>query len=460
LNELQEENRIFYSINDNSPHKCKEIWNDQDLIIPSVRIYTIIRSFGGRFVNFYETSQFMKFQALKDGHWPSLVGGWLHFEVSFMVWLLIGALGVAIAEDFGLSATQKGFLVGVPLLGGALLRIVVGPFADLFGPKRVGLGILGLEVMALLLGWLFGRNYFHMLGVGLLLGFAGASFAIALPIASQAYPPERQGLAMGVAAIGNSGVLLATFFGPRIAEVVGWHGTFGVMIIPVVVTAILFFFLVPDRSGLPPFSRGVATPSSVRSMLQQRFMYWLCFLYAVTFGGFVGFSSFLPIFFHDQYQLDIVTAGTITAMCGLAGSLARPIGGHLADKVGGIGLLLVVFPITALLSFILCSLLPLLFALPLTVTTLFFLGFGNGVIFQVVSLRFQGMMGTASGFIGAAGGIGGFSLSSWFGILKDMTGTYASGFLIFGLCSCVAAVSTLMIQRRVPLSVQTPSAPE
>ena len=402
----------------------------------------------------------MKLQALKDGHWPSLLGGWLHFEVSFMVWLLIGALGVAIAQDFALTATQKGFLVGVPLLGGALLRIVVGPFADLYGAKRVGLGILGLEVLALLLGWLFGKTYFHMLGVGLLLGFAGASFAIALPIASQAYPPERQGLAMGVAAIGNSGVLLATFFGPRIAEVLGWHGTFGIMIIPVVITAMVFYALVPERSGQSSIQDRASKPFSVRSVLQQRLMYWLCFLYAVTFGGFVGFSSFLPIFFHDQYELDMVAAGNITALCGLAGSLARPVGGHLADRIGGVSLLLVVFPVTAVLSFVLCGLLPLILALPLTVITLLFLGFGNGVVFQVVSLRFQGMMGTASGFIGAAGGIGGFLLSSWFGVFKDLTGTYASGFLIFGCCSSVAAMSALWMQRWSRIPLQVPSGPE
>ena len=217
----------------------------------------------------------MRLQALKDGHWPSLLGAWLHFEVSFMVWLLIGALGVAIAQDFSLSATQKGFLVGVPLLGGALLRVIVGPFVDQFGARRVGLGILGLEVVALLLGWLFGKSYFHMLGVGLLLGFAGASFAIALPVASRAYPPERQGLAMGVAAIGNSGVLFATFLGPRIAEVIGWHGTFGIMIIPVVVTAIVFFFLVPDYSGRSSDEETVRVSRSLRSILQQPIMYWL-----------------------------------------------------------------------------------------------------------------------------------------------------------------------------------------
>lgn len=402
----------------------------------------------------------MRLQALKDGHWPSLLGAWLHFEVSFMVWLLIGALGVAIAQDFSLSATQKGFLVGVPLLGGALLRVIVGPFVDQFGARRVGLGILGLEVVALLLGWLFGKSYFHMLGVGLLLGFAGASFAIALPVASRAYPPERQGLAMGVAAIGNSGVLFATFLGPRIAEVIGWHGTFGIMIIPVVVTAIVFFFLVPDYSGRSSDEETVRVSRSLRSILQQPIMYWLCFLYAVTFGGFVGYSSFLPIFFHDQYHLDMVTAGTITSLCGLAGSLSRPVGGHLADRVGGVSLLLLVFPLTAVLSFILCGLLPLLISLPLTIVVMLFLGFGNGVVFQVVSLRFQGMMGTASGFIGAAGGIGGFLLPAWFGLLKDFTGSFAGGFFIFGLISCVATVSVLIMQRRWRVLVETPSGSE
>lgn len=402
----------------------------------------------------------MKIQALKEGHWPSLLGAWLHFEVSFMVWLLVGALGVAIAQDFDLSATEKGFLVGVPLLGGALLRIVVGPFADQFGAKRVGMCLLGLEIVALLLGWLFGKNYFHMLGVGLLLGFAGASFAIALPIASRAYPPERQGLAMGVAAIGNSGVLLATFFGPRIAEAIGWHGTFGVMIVPVAFTAVLFYVLVPDGSGqATPHCQPRATVS-VRSIVQHPLMYCLCFLYAVTFGGFVGFSSFLPIFFHDQYQLDMITAGAITAMCGLAGSLARPVGGHLADRVGGISLLLTVFPVAALLSFILCGLLPLPITLSLTICTLLFLGFGNGVVFQIVSLRYQGMMGTASGFIGAAGGLGGFLLPSWFGVLKDVTGSYASGFLVFGLFSSVAGAIVLLMQQRLRVLVPTAVPPK
>ena len=389
--------------------------------------------------------------ALKSGHWPSLAGAWLHFEVSFIVWLLVGALGIAIAEEFVLSATQKGLLVAIPLLGGALLRIVVGPFTDQFGAKRVGLGILWIEVAALALGWLFGQSYAQMFGVGLLLGAAGASFAVALPVASRAYPSQHQGLAMGIAATGNSGVLLATFFAPRLAAHVGWHGVFGLMILPVLITAVVFSLFVHEPP-LPNQPRK-SLAASFRMILRERFMQWLCFFYGVTFGGFVGFSSFLPIFFHDQYGLDMVAAGTLTAVCGLAGSIARPVGGHWADRVGGLTLLQVGFPAIGGLCVLLAWLPPPFWAFPLTVTTLLFLGFGNGVVFQVASLRYQDMMGTASGFIGAAGGLGGFFLPFWFGLFKDVTGTYASGFVVFVVLTGIATGSVIRIQRSLPLSI-------
>ena len=390
--------------------------------------------------------------ALNSGHWPSLAGAWLHFEVSFIVWLLIGALGVAIAEDFALSATQKGLLVAIPLLGGALLRIVVGPFTDQFGAKRVGLGILWIEVAALALGWLFGHSFAQMAGIGLLLGAAGASFAVALPVASRAYPSQHQGLAMGIAATGNSGVLLATFFAPRLAADIGWHGVFGLMIAPVLLAAVVFSLFVHE----PPLRHrpGTGLAVSFRVVFRERFMQWLCFFYGVTFGGFVGFSSFLPIFFHDQYGLGMVAAGTLTALCGLAGSIARPVGGYWADRLGGITLLQVGFPAIGGLCALLAWLPPPFWAFPLTVATLLCLGFGNGVVFQVASLRYQGMMGTASGFIGAAGGLGGFFLPFWFGLLKDVTGTYASGFLVFVVLTGIATGSAIRIQRALPLFIK------
>ncbi|MCA9423162.1 MAG: NarK/NasA family nitrate transporter [Nitrospira sp.] len=393
-------------------------------------------------------------QALRSGHWPTLLGAWLHFEISFMVWLLIGSMGIAISEEFSLSALQKGILVGIPLLGGAALRIVVGPLGDRLGPKVVGMGILGLEGIGLLFGWLGGTTFEAMLGIGLFLGFAGASFAIALPLASQAYPSKHQGLAMGIAGIGNSGVLLATFMAPRLAEQVGWHQVFGIMLIPVMGTALLFLWLIqsaPVRNE-PTSTKQDGIVGLLRKGLQDPFMYWLCFLYGVTFGGFVGLSSYLPIFLHDQFHVGMVNAGTLTALCALAGSCARPFGGFLADRFGGLVLLQGLFFVTAILCLASGNLEHFALAFIIIFLIMVCLGFGNGAIFQVVFYRFKSMMGTASGFIGAAGGIGGFLLPSGFGWLKEITGTFSAGFFVLGLVSGLAGISVMMFQRSIRLT--------
>jgi NNP family nitrate/nitrite transporter-like MFS transporter len=395
-------------------------------------------------------------QALRSGHWPSLLGAWLHFEVSFMVWLLVGALSIAISEEFGLSDFQKGVLVGIPLLGGSLLRIVIGPLGDKTGVKSVGLAILGLEALALILGWQWGTNFGEMLVVGLLLGIAGASFVIAMPLASQAYPPAHQGLAMGIAAVGNSGVLLAAMFAPRLAVMFGWHQVFALMLIPVLGTACVFFWLVQPTS----VSRQKEKPSRsyvsfLYQGLQHTSMYWLCGLYAVTFGGFVGLSSYLPIYFHDQFHMDMVTAGSLTALAALAGSVARPFGGFLADRLGGLILLKGLFVIITILCIASGQFSTIVWALIIVFGIMLCLGFGNGVVFQVVSCRFQGKMGTASGLIGAAGGLGGFLLPTGFGWLKDLTGTFSSGFLALGIVSGLAVISVMIAQRS--MSWDTPS---
>lgn len=392
---------------------------------------------------------------LRAGHWPSLFAAWLHFEVSFMVWVLVGALGVAISQDLGLSPSEKGLLVAVPLLGGALLRIIVGPFADQFGARNVGLGLLVVEAVALGLGWLFGTSFVQMLGMGILLGFAGASFAVALPIASQAYPPAHQGFAMGVAAVGNSGALLATFFAPRLAEAVGWHNTLGIMLLFVAGTFVIFSFLVP--SGTTAFRRKNIheTTQHASQAFGQPFLYWMGFFYAVTFGGFVGLTSFLPILLHDHYHLDMVEAGSITALCALAGSIARPIGGHYADRVGGLRLVRYVLPMIAVSGLLLAGMPSFPLALPVMLCLMALLGLGNGVIFQIVSLRYMGMMGTASGVIGAAGALGGFILPVWFGIMKDFTQSYGSGFMLLGVVALVAYTSSTMISRSLSASLQS-----
>lgn len=390
--------------------------------------------------------------ALRSGHWPSLAGAWLHFEVSFMTWLLIGSLGVSISEEFGLSATQKGLLVACPLLSGALLRVGVGLSSDLRGAKVTGLYLLVCEAAALLWGWLGGGSFHQLLGVGLLLGVAGASFAVALPIASRAYPPAYQGLAMGVAASANSGTVLAMFLAPRLAGSLGWHGVFGVTLIPVLATVILFAGMVRgDERPIQVRPRG-QWRHDLRDGLARPSMYWLCFLYSVTFGGFVGICSFLPIFLHDQYQFDHVAAGSVTALGGLLGSFIRPLGGYLADRLGGIRVLPFVFAVIAA-AVGGAGLLPeATWGVVLIMAGLAAMGFGNGVVFQVVASRFSKQMGLASGVIGAAGGIGGFFLPLALGGLKDLTGTYATGLWCFAAAAACAWYTVVFAQRRTASS--------
>jgi NNP family nitrate/nitrite transporter-like MFS transporter len=312
-------------------------------------------------------------------------------------------------------------------------------------------------MIGLILGWQRGNSFNEMLAIGFILGFAGASFAIALPLASLAYPSAHQGLAMGVAAIGNSGVLLSAFLAPRLAEIFGWHSVFGIMLVPVIGTFFLFLWLVQPSSG-----EKVGTPSKtsggygalLRKGLQDPFMYWLCLLYGVTFGGFVGLSSYLPIFFHDQFQIGMVKAGTVTALCALAGSGARPLGGFLADRFGGLIFLPGVFFLIAILCFASGKLDQFLVVFVGLLLIMLSLGFGNGVIFQVASSRFQTMMGTASGFIGAAGGLGGFLLPSGFGWMKETTGSFIAGFVVLGVISGLAGFSAMIVQRAIRLPNQ------
>src|SRR5438045_3757910 len=188
----------------------------------------------------------------KAGHTPSLVAAFLYFDVSFMAWVLLGPLGPFIAETYKLSATQKGLLVALPLLAGSFFRPILGVLGDVMGPRRAGILGLTLTLVPLLLGWHFASRLHSFYLIGFLLGIAGASFAVALPLAGTWYPPEYQGLAMGIAGAGNSGTLLATLFAPMLASVFGWHTVFGLAILPIAATLVTFFLLAQDSPNQPP----------------------------------------------------------------------------------------------------------------------------------------------------------------------------------------------------------------
>ena len=363
----------------------------------------------------------------------------VHFDISFMVWVLLGALGAYVASDLGLSPLEKGLMVAVPPLGGAGFRLIVGSLADRVGTKRTGLVTLGLTMVPLLWGWRAGGTYAQVLGIGLLLGISGASFAVALPLASRWYPPEHQGMALGIAGAGNSGTLIAALAAPRLAEHVGWHGTFGLATIPVALAWVLFAFMAKE----PPRP---ATPThNIFSLLRLPDARSLCTFYLVTFGSFVGLAAYMSIFFVDSFGLNKVSAGGYAALCAAAGSFLRPIGGALSDRVGGSKVLTSVLACVAVLALGLATL-P---ALGVTVALLFLmmggLGIGNGGVMQLVARRFPDRVGAMTGLVGAAGGLGGFALPFAFGGLRESTGTFAVGFVVMAV---VAAITSLNVDRR------------
>ena len=377
------------------------------------------------------------------GHTPSLVAALVHFDISFMVWVLLGALGAYVASDLNLTAAQKGLMVAVPPLGGSAFRLLLGTLADRVGVRRTGLVTMGLTLLPLMWGWVGGGTYQHVLGIGLLLGVAGASFAVALPLASRWYPPEHQGLALGIAGAGNSGTLIAALAAPRLAEHVGWHGVFGLAAIPVCLAWVAFAVLAKE----PPRPGGAGASSNPFSLLHEPDARWLCSFYLVTFGGFVGLASYLPIFFVDRFGLTKVTGAGFAALCAAAGSFIRPVGGALADRVGGTRVLAGALGAAALLLLGLAALPGLAVTVVLLFTAMGAFGAGNGAVFQLVPQRFPARMGAMTGLVGAAGGVGGFLLPFALGTLKGSTGSFTAGFAIVAVAVGVASLSVNRRQR-------------
>jgi MFS transporter, NNP family, nitrate/nitrite transporter len=351
-----------------------------------------------------------------------------------MIWVLLGALGVYITRDFGLSPAEKGLIVAIPILGGSFFRIVLGFLTDRIGPRKTAIGGMLVTMIPLFWGWLFGESLAELYLIGILLGVAGASFAAALPMASRWYPPHLQGLAMGIAGAGNSGTLFATLFGPRLAESLGWHNVMGLALIPLTIVFIIYILIAKDAPSQPP-----AKPlKEYFNVFKITDTWYFCILYSVTFGGFVGFTSFLSIFFVDEYGLTRIRAGEFVTLCVIAGSFFRPVGGFIADKIGGVKLLMFLFIGLTICMFGISFLYSLTVVTILLFIGMLFLGMGNGAVFQLVPQRFSKEIGFITGIVGAAGGVGGFLVPNILGTLKQITGTYATGFLVFSAVGIVA----------------------
>ncbi len=382
----------------------------------------------------------------KAGHRPTLFAAFLYFDLSFMVWVLLGPLGVDIARDLHLNPAQKGLMVATPVLAGAALRIVNGLLVDRLQPRLTGIIGQLVVMLGLALAWSVGVDSFGgVLLLGVLLGVAGASFAVALPLASRWYPPQYQGTALGIAGAGNSGTALAALFAPSLAVAFGWRNVLGLAVLPLFFAFLIFVAAAKDSPNRPPAKpfRDYFKP------LASSDAWWFMFFYAVSFGGFVGLASSLPIYFNDQFGLSSVTAGYFTAACVFAGSFIRPLGGALADRVGGIRALSIMYTVAALALGVIGGGLPsAASALSVFVVAMLAMGVCNGAIFQLVPQRFRDEIGVMTGLVGMAGGVGGFYLASSLGIARQLSGSYQNGFFIFASLALFALVGLTAVKRR------------
>ena len=402
------------------------------------------------------------------GHWPTLLSAFLYFDVSFMVWVVLGPLSLYLSQDIGLTIEEKFSVVAIPILAGALLRVPLGMLADHIGPKRTGSLAQMIVIVGMAYAWIFGlHSKLEVELLGVVLGLAGASFAVALPQASRWYPPKYQGVVLGIAGAGNMGVVLDSLFVPWMAEHWGWQSVFGVLLIPLSIVLVLYMLMARDA----PETRAPVTLANYANVLRDRDTWWFMFFYSITFGGFVGLGSALPLYFTTWYHTSGIAAGLMAAMVVMAGSMARPIGGILADRFGGIRTLELLFVVVAV-TYMTVAMLPqgpapmvvgdakvagwALAELPgiawLAVAVFFIgataLGMGNGSVFQLVPLRFRNEIGVMTGLVGAAGGIGGFFLAKALGISKGMTGGFMGGFSVFAGLAVIGLLGLMAVKTR------------
>ena len=363
-----------------------------------------------------------------------------------MVWVLLGPLAVQMATDLQLSPSQKGLMVATPVLAGALLRIVMGVLVDQIKPKMAGLVGQVVVILSLLLAWLHGIHTFQQaLLLGLGLGFAGAAFAVALPLASRWYPPEHQGTALGIAGAGNSGTVFAALFAPGLAVAYGWNNVFGLALIPLAIAFVVYLLFAKDSPDAPP----AKSLSQYLSILKDKDAWWFMFFYSVTFGGFVGLASSLTIYFNDLYNLGPVVSGYCTAAAVFMGSLVRPLGGTIADRIGGVRTLLIMYAAAAVLLLIMSFGQPTYqLALAIILPVMAALGMGNGAVFQLVPQRFRKEIGVMTGLVGMAGGIGGFYLAASLGYFKQNFGSYQIGLIIFSALAVLAMLGLTGVKTR------------
>ena len=426
--------------------------------------------------------------SLKSGDWMSLLACFLYFDTGFTVWVMLGPLAPFISKSIVMTPVEQGFLVAVPVLAAAILRVTLGNlFQAVDGRKIALMGIFLSSIPSIVLLVMPGApTYLTLLILGVFLGMGGASFAVALPMAGSTYPPKVQGLVLGLAAAGNIGAVIDGFLFPTLATHYGWQAATAAALPLLALTALAVYFWAKDsspktgkflpafggfavtlvgliglvllvhagilgqgKSGLlllPVFGALIAIavlPQRYRAVLKERDTWVIMLVYSITFGGFVGMSSYLSLLLTNLYQLSKVDAGLLMAAMAFTGAMVRPVGGLIADKVTGVRALLVLLAGISILDFTFAATMPPLaggIALIFAMYACF--GLGNGATFQLVPHRWQGKTGVMTGIVGAAGGIGGFYLPVVMSMARETTGSYQMGFVTFG---CFAALAFVLV---------------
>ncbi len=358
--------------------------------------------------------------------------GTTSFAVCFAAWGLIAAFAPHFRDTFHLSATQAALMVAVPVLLGSLARLPVGMLADRFGGRLVfSLLMLLCAVPAFLTP--MAETYTQLLVGGFFLGLAGSSFAVGVGFISRWFSAEKQGSALGVYGLGNIGQSAAVFLGPLLAVSLGWQNVFRGVAAMLAIWAIVFWLFARNA---PVMIRPKSIGEMVRLLARERLSWALSAFYFLTFGGFVAFSIYLPSLLSDQFHLQPADAGFRTAGFVVVATLMRPVGGWLADRIGGARVLSAVFSIVVPFALLLAW--PSM--LPFTIGALgcaAMMGLGNGAVFKLVPQYFPGETGTVTGLVGAMGGLGGFFPPLLLGIFRDRMGAVWPAFVLLALVSLV-----------------------
>jgi NNP family nitrate/nitrite transporter-like MFS transporter len=382
---------------------------------------------------------------LKSGHSPTLFAAFLYFTCSCAIWVLNGAMAPFIKEAWQLSAAQMGLMLSIPIIAGALMRFPLGVLAQYIGRKNATLVEMGMICIAMLFGLLFVHSFNDLLAMGVLLGIAGASFGVALSLGAGSFPPQHKGLAMGLVGAGNVGTAVSVLVAPPLAQWLGWQAVYGVAACAILLPATVMLVLAKEPDDLNPH----ASLREHVACLFEKDGWVFSLIYSVTFGGFIGLTSFLPSYYFDQFSVSKVQAGQLTMLAAFMGATLRVVGGWISDRWGGVNTLTLVLAVVAgSLALIGLAGGSLVLTTLLMILCFAALGAGNGALFQLVPLRWPTATAVAGSMIGEIGALGGGLVPSTMGVARQYLGSYSWGFFVFAALALLVLGVMRMMQIR------------